>query len=186
EVIADDKGYYEFEVECNTTYYVRAEKDTYETAEKKVKIPGDSGKTDLPIELEKRVKPVTIGDDLAKAFGIKEIYFDLDKWNIRPDAAMELEKILDVLNQYPSMKLAINSHTDCRASHKYNERLSDRRAKSTMAWLVQNGVSADRLTAKGFGETKLVNHCADGVQCSEDEHQMNRRSEFIITALDQQ
>jgi outer membrane protein OmpA-like peptidoglycan-associated protein/tetratricopeptide (TPR) repeat protein len=186
EVIADDKGYYEFEVECNTTYYVRAEKDTYETAEKKVKIPGESGKTDLPIELEKRVKPVTIGDDLAKAFGIKEIYFDLDKWNIRPDAAMELEKILDVLNQYPSMKLAINSHTDCRASHKYNERLSDRRAKSTMAWLVQNGVSADRLTAKGFGETKLVNHCADGVQCSEDEHQMNRRSEFIITALDQQ
>ncbi|HRN99189.1 MAG TPA: carboxypeptidase regulatory-like domain-containing protein, partial [Flavobacterium sp.] len=111
EVIADEKGYYEFEVECNTTYYVRGEMETYETAEKKIKIPGESGKTDLPIELEKRVKPVTVGDDLAKAFGIKEIYFDLDKWNIREDAAIELEKILDVLTQYPSMKLDIRSHT---------------------------------------------------------------------------
>lgn len=186
EVIADDKGYYEFEVECNTTYYVRGEKEEYETAEKKIKIGKESGKTDLPIELERRVKPVKIGDDLAKAFGIKEIYFDLDKWNIRPDAALELEKILDVLNQYPSMKLAINSHTDSRASHKYNEKLSDRRAKSTVAWLIQNGVAADRLVGKGYGETELVNKCSDGVPCTEDEHQLNRRSEFIITALDKE
>ncbi len=186
EVIADEKGYYEFEVECNTTYYVRGEMETYETAEKKIKIPGESGKTDLPIELEKRVKPVTVGDDLAKAFGIKEIYFDLDKWNIREDAAIELEKILDVLTQYPSMKLDIRSHTDSRASHKYNEKLSDRRAKSTIGWLVKNGISADRLTGRGYGETQLVNRCADNVPCSEDEHQLNRRSEFIITALDKQ
>ncbi len=186
EVIADEKGYYEFEVECNTTYYVRGEMETYETAEKKIKIPGESGKTDLPIELEKRVKPVTVGDDLAKAFGIKEIYFDLDKWNIREDAAIELEKILDVLTQYPSMKLDIRSHTDSRASHKYNEKLSDRRAKSTIGWLVKNGIAADRLTGRGYGETELVNRCADNVPCSEEEHQLNRRSEFIITALDKQ
>ncbi len=185
EVIADDKGYYEFEVECDTTYYVRGEKEEYETSEQKIKIPNESGKTDLPIQLEKKQIPVTIGDDLAKAFGIKEIYFDLDKWNIRPDAALELEKILDVLKQYPTMKLDIRSHTDCRASHKYNERLSDRRAKSTIAWLIQNGVTADRLTGRGYGEVELVNHCKDGVKCSEDEHQLNRRSQFIITALEQ-
>lgn len=183
EVIADDKGYYEFEVECDTTYYVRAEKETYETKEQKIKISKEAGKTDLPIQLEKKVKPVTIGDDLAKAFGIKEIYFDLDKWNIRPDAALELEKILDVMKQYPTMKLDIRSHTDSRASHKYNEKLSDRRAKSTMAWLIKNGVSSDRLIAKGYGETQLVNKCSDGVDCTEDEHQLNRRSQFIITAL---
>ena len=148
-----------------------------------ITIAKTTGKTDLPIQLEKTVKPVTVGDDLAKAFGIKIIYFDLDKWNIRPDAALELEKILDVMKQYPTMKIDVRSHTDSRASFKYNEKLSDRRAKSTMAWLVKNGVEESRLTGKGYGETQLVNKCADDVKCSEDEHQANRRSEFIIMAL---
>ena len=184
EVIADDKGFYDMgEVECGKVYWVRGEKETYETKEQKVTISKTDGKTDLPIQLEKKVKPVTVGDDLAKAFGIKIIYFDLDKWNIRPDAALELEKILDVMKQYPNMKIDVRSHTDCRASHKYNAKLSDRRAKSTVEWLSKNGVEAGRLTGKGYGETQLVNKCADGVQCSEEEHQANRRSEFIITAL---
>ncbi|MFL9832393.1 OmpA family protein, partial [Flavobacterium sp. ST-87] len=107
----------------------------------------------------------------------------LDKSNIRTEAALDLEKILDVLNQYPNMKLDIRSHTDSRASFKYNEALSDRRAKSTINWLIQNGINPNRLTGKGYGETQLVNRCADNVKCTEEEHQMNRRSEFIITAL---
>jgi len=184
EVMSDDKGFYDMgTVECGKIYYVRAEKDLYETKEQKITISKTTGKTDLPIQLEKKVKPVTVGDDLAKAFGIKIIYFDLDKWNIRPDAALELEKILDVMKQYPNMKIDVRSHTDSRASHKYNDKLSDRRAKSTMAWLVKNGVTEDRLTGKGYGENKLVNKCADDVKCTEEEHQANRRSEFIITAL---
>lgn len=183
EVQSDEKGFYTFEVECGKTYYVRAEKDLYETKEVKINIPTNTGKTDKPIQLEKKVKPVTVGDDLAKAFGIKIIYFDLDKWNIRPDAALELEKILDVMEQYPNMKIDVRSHTDSRQTHKYNEKLSDRRAKSTMSWLVKNGINASRLTGKGYGETQLVNKCADNVQCTEEEHQANRRSEFIITAL---
>jgi outer membrane protein OmpA-like peptidoglycan-associated protein/tetratricopeptide (TPR) repeat protein len=183
EVVSDDKGFYTFEVECGKSYFIRAEKDTYETKEQKITIPTLTGKTDLPIQLEKKVKPVVVGDDLAKAFGIKIIYFDLDKWNIRPDAALELEKILDVMKQYPNMKIDVRSHTDSRQTHKYNEKLSDRRAKSTISWLVKNGIDANRLTGKGYGETQLVNKCADGVKCSEDEHQANRRSEFIITAL---
>ena len=184
EVMSDDKGFYDMGVvECGKPYYVRAEKEEYETKEQKITISKETGKTDLPIQLERKVKPVTIGDDLAKAFGIKIIYFDLDKWNIRPDAALELEKILDVMKQYPNMKIDVRSHTDCRASNKYNDKLSDRRAKSTMAWLVKNGVEESRLTGKGYGETQLVNKCADGVQCTEEEHQANRRSEFIITAL---
>lgn len=111
------------------------------------------------------------------------IYFDLDKSNIRTEAALDLEKILDVLNQNPTMKLDIRSHTDSRQTFKYNEALSDRRAKATLNWLIKNGVNSNRLTGKGYGETQLVNKCADGVQCTEDEHQLNRRSEFIITAL---
>ncbi|NHM08381.1 OmpA family protein, partial [Flavobacterium sp. CYK-4] len=170
EVTSDDKGFYKFNsVECGKIYYVRAEKEKYETKEQRITISKTTGKTDLPIQLEKTVKPVTVGDDLAKAFGIKIIYFDLDKWDIRPDAALELEKILDVMKQYPTMKIDVRSHTDSRASFKYNEKLSDRRAKSTMAWLVKNGVDAARLTAKGYGETKLVNKCADNVKCSEEE-----------------
>ncbi len=182
-VNANDKGEYSFIVECSKMYTVRAEKEGYGTNEKQINIPYENGKTYLPIELEKDQCKVTIGDDLGKCFGIKNIYFDLDKSNIRTEAALDLEKILDVLNQYPSMKLDIRSHTDSRASHKYNEALSDRRAKSTISWLIKNGVSADRLTGKGYGENQLVNKCSDGVKCTEEEHQMNRRSEFIITAL---
>jgi peptidoglycan-associated lipoprotein len=126
---------------------------------------------------------VTVGDDLGKCFGIKMIYFDLDKYNIRSEAALDLEKILDVLNQNPTMKLDIRSHTDSRASFKYNEVLSNNRAQSTIGWLVKNGIAPSRLTGKGYGETQLVNQCTDDVKCTEEEHQMNRRSEFIITTL---
>lgn len=181
--VADASGLYSFAVECGKTYYVRAEKPEYATKEVSITIPKESGKTDLPIALEKSICKVVIGDDLGKCFGIKRIYFDLDKSNIRTEAALDLEKILDVLKQNPTMKLDIRSHTDSRASHQYNEALSNRRAKSTIEWLINNGVATNRLTGRGYGETELVNLCSDGVQCTEEEHQMNRRSEFIITGL---
>lgn len=181
--VADAAGLYGFDVECGKTYYVRAEKPEYATKEVSITIPKETGKTNLPIALEKSICKVTIGDDLGKCFGIKMIYFDLDKSNIRTEAALDLEKILDVLKQNPTMKLDIRSHTDSRASHQYNEALSDRRAKSTITWLINNGVATNRLTGRGYGETQLVNLCSDDVKCSEEEHQMNRRSEFIITGL---
>ncbi|MCC9070821.1 OmpA family protein [Flavobacterium sp. F-65] len=180
---SDQNGNYTFPVECGLTYNLRAEKEKYTTKEQNVVILKENGRTQLSIALEKSECVVTIGDDLGKCFGIKMIYFDLDKSNIRQEAALDLEKILDVLKQYPTMKLDIRSHTDSRATHKYNEALSDRRAKSTIKWLVQNGVAPNRLTGKGYGETQLVNGCSDGVKCTEEQHQMNRRSEFIITAL---
>ncbi|WP_286969965.1 OmpA family protein, partial [Flavobacterium sp. UBA4854] len=126
--VADASGKYSFSVECGKTYYVRAEKPEYATKELPVTIDKTSGKTSLPIALEKSTCKVTVGDDLGKCFGIKMIYFDLDKSNIRTEAALDLEKILVVLNDYPTMKLDIRSHTDSRASHQYNEALSDRRA----------------------------------------------------------
>ena len=184
ETVSDAQGKYEFtEVECGKKYYVNTSVEDYETKEPAVIIGSETGKTELNIELKTKTCRVKIGDDLADCFKINIIYFDLDKWNIRPDAAVDLAKLLDVLNQNPSMKINIRSHTDSRASHAYNKKLSERRAKSTKDWLVKNGIAADRLTSEGLGETELVNKCADGVPCSEEDHQLNRRSEFIITTL---
>ena len=182
--VSDQAGNYTFAVECGKTYNVRAVKPEYTTKEKKIVIASENnGRTNLPIALEKEKCQVAVGDDLGKCFGIKMIYFDLDKYNIRAEAALDLEKILDVLTQNPTMKLDIRSHTDSRASFKYNEVLSENRAKSTIDWLVKNGVDSSRLTGKGYGETQLVNKCSDDVKCTEEEHQLNRRSEFIITGL---
>ena len=133
--------------------------------------------------MKRNIFPVDEGTDLAKIFDISIIYFDLDKWNIRPDAAKDLQKIVEVMKQYPNMEVAIRSHTDSRQTHRYNEILSEKRAKSTLEFMVKNGIERSRLTAKGYGETELVNGCSDGVPCSEEEHQKNRRSEFIVTKM---
>ncbi len=182
-VLSDEKGNYSVPVECDKRYSVRASKEDYSTKEEIITIVKENGKTHLDFALEKAKCKVAVGDDLGKCFGIKMIYFDFDKSDIRIEAAIDLEKILDVLNQYPKMKLDIRSHTDSRGSFKYNEALSQRRATSTINWLIKKGVNSNRLTAKGYGENLLLNKCSDGVDCTEEEHQLNRRSEFIITEL---
>lgn len=182
-VTSDGQGNYTFKVDCGKKYYVRGEKEEYETQEASITVPTKSGKTDLPLATAEKVKEVKVGSDLAKTFDIKIIYFDLDKSKIRTDAALELEKILDVMKQNPTIKIDVRSHTDSRQTAEYNAALSDRRAKATVAWLVKNGINASRLTGKGFGESELVNKCADGVTCLEEEHQLNRRSEFIIVSM---
>ena len=84
------------------------------------------------------------------------------------------------MNQYPTIKIDVRSHTDSRQTKAYNQNLSDRRAKSIIEWLNKNGISLDRLSGKGYGESQLVNKCSDGVKCSEADHEMNRRSQFIV------
>lgn len=183
ETISSDKGVYSFKIECNKKYYVRASKEEYETTEKSFGPVTKTGESKLDIELKRNIFPVEVGTDLAKILDVSIIYFDLDKWNIRPDAAEDLEKIIAVMNQYPNMTIDIRSHTDSRQTHKYNELLSDRRAKSTLEFMVKNGINRNRLTAKGYGETQLVNNCSNDVPCSEAEHQKNRRSEFIVLKM---
>ncbi|TDE31773.1 flagellar motor protein MotB [Flavobacterium ranwuense] len=181
EILTDKDGKFDFDqVECDSKYYIKSEKSEYNTIETPVVTAKESGKTFVPLVLEKTIKKLAIGDDLAKAFDIKVIYFDLNKFNIRPDAAIDLSKILDVMEQNSNIKIDIRSHTDSRQTHAYNKKLSERRAKSTMEWLANNGINKSRLTAKGYGETQLINKCTDGVECTEREHQANRRSEFII------
>jgi outer membrane protein OmpA-like peptidoglycan-associated protein/tetratricopeptide (TPR) repeat protein len=185
---ANEKGEYKFkELACEKTYFIRAESKDYETAEQLVVTGSISGETLVSLHINKKIKQVGIGSNLAKVFNIKIIYFDLDKSNIRKDAALELEKILHVMKQNPTMKVDVRSHTDCRQTFKYNQILSEKRAKSTVAWLIKNGISNDRLTGKGYGESQLVNDCGcennNSSKCTDEQHQENRRSEFIITAM---
>lgn len=184
EIKTDDKGYYSAEVTCGKTYYIRAYKEGYETKEDKIIIGNTSGKTDFPLKLNKLLKPIKVGTDLTKTLDIPIIYFDLDKSIIRKDATFDLAKILVVMQQFPKMKIDVRSYTDSRQTEQYNSKLSDKRVKSTIDWLIKNGIEKNRLTGKGYGESQLVNHCSDGVECTELEHQANRRSEFIIISID--
>ena len=183
ETICDTNGFYTFNVECGKKYYVRAEKEEFETKESAIIIPKTSGKTNLPLAVSKKVKEIKVGTDLSKTFDIKIIYFDLDKSIIRSDAAVDIAKIIQVMKDYPAMKVDVRSHTDSRQTFKYNESLSNRRVKATIAWMIKNGIDKDRISGRGYGEIQLINNCADGVECSEMEHQLNRRSEFIIVKM---
>lgn len=108
--------------------------------------------------------------------------FDLDKYNIRPDAAKHLDSVVMYMQEYPDAVVDISAHTDSRGSAKYNMTLSEKRAQSAMRYLASKGIAAPRMRAKGYGFTRLVNHCEKGVKCTEAEHQQNRRVEFWIKA----
>lgn len=164
-------------ISCDKNYFIRLVSPDYQTKE-----IGLVKSTDVPAvyELELNQKPIAKGDDLAKLIGIKMVYFDLDKWNIRQDAAYELEKIASILDENPTLKIDVRAHTDSRQTAAYNAKLSERRAQSIIAWLVQRGIAANRLSGRGYGESQLTNRCSDGVSCSDDEHQANRRSEFVV------
>jgi outer membrane protein OmpA-like peptidoglycan-associated protein len=161
-------------------FYIKAQSPDYDTNEITVNSNAIDLKKGVVIALDKTNKAVAIDKDLAKSLNIKDILFDLDKSSIRPDAEVNLAKILVVLEQNPTMKIDIRSHTDSRQSAAYNLALSQRRAQSTLQWFVAHGIAKSRLTAKGYGESQLLNHCSDGVSCTEAEHQANRRSEFIL------
>ncbi|MEX0995773.1 MAG: OmpA family protein [Flavobacteriaceae bacterium] len=169
---------YSFNLECDKQYTVRGAKQGYEPTEKVINTPNESSTIDLPLELKSSDECPP--NDLGCRLDLQPIYFDFDRYNIRPDAAIELSKILAAMREYPELIIHIESHTDSRGSDAYNELLSERRAQSTLEWLVSKGISRDRLSAKGYGEYRLINECADGVQCTEEAHQLNRRSMFII------
>ena len=134
--------------------------------------------------IKKRNKLIVEEDGVLK-IKIGLIYFDLDKSYIRNDAAIELNKIVFLMQEYPNMVIKIESHTDSRANDAYNEALSDRRAKATRDYIVAQGVKTERIaSAIGYGEKQLVNNCDNNTQCSDAEHDLNRRSEFIILKLD--
>jgi outer membrane protein OmpA-like peptidoglycan-associated protein len=204
EAKSDANGNYAFSnVKCGKKYYIKTAKEDYLFKEVSIILKKATGSASLPIALEKKPKPITaipvviktnnsikpvkvtiaVGTDLGKLLKIPMNFFDLGKATIKKSSEPQLQKMVDMLNQYSTIKVDIRSHTDSRSSSESNQILSDKRAQSTKDWLVSKGINADRLTAKGFGETQLVNKCADGVKCTEQQHQQNRRSEFIIVSL---
>lgn len=169
----DDRGSYNFVLE-KEGYFTKTV--TYST---KFTKPGQYNvHGDLDLGLDAEVK------DLSELVQINPINFDLNKFNIRPDAAKELDKIVEVMNKYPNMVVELGSHTDCRASIKYNETLSDKRAKASAAYIKAKITNPTRIYGKGYGESLLLNDCAcEGTvksTCSEEEHQLNRRTEFKV------
>ncbi|MNQ36027.1 Photosystem I chlorophyll a apoprotein [compost metagenome] len=124
--------------------------------------------------------PIVEGEDLTKTLKLNPIYFDYNGYKIRESSKAELNKVVDVLKFRPSISIKINSHTDSRGKDDFNMKLSENRAKATMDYIVAHGIEKERVRAEGFGETRLINRCSNGVKCSEAEHQKNRRSEFII------
>lgn len=170
---------FSFVLDCESTYRVVASKEDYTEDSKEFET---SSENSLELDLNLELKPIEEFVELREKImvNIGPIYFDLDKDFIRPDAAVELDIVVGVMNKYPGIIIEGGSHTDSRASNSYNDRLSARRAQSTVNYIIKKGIDSSRITARGYGENQLSNRCSNGVDCSEKEHQLNRRTEFVI------
>jgi outer membrane protein OmpA-like peptidoglycan-associated protein/tetratricopeptide (TPR) repeat protein len=175
----DNEGEYSLSCDCNHGNFIRAAMEGYIPAEEYIEA-NDGKPRVVDFYLERETVTAGYGDDLAKLLQLSTIYFDFDKYNIRPDAEVEIQKVIAAMEKYPSLKIKANSHTDSRGPDAYNLWLSQKRADATVAYMISKGIAADRLQGEGYGETRLVNECDDGVRCSNEEHQRNRRAEFII------
>lgn len=171
ETITGEDGVYEFSIKPGCDYSLEAMKDSMGTIGTKVTKEG-VGSTDLTMFKK--------GDVIR----VDNIYYNLNKATIRADAASELDKLVELMKKYPKMKIEMRSHTDSRATAQYNKMLSSNRAKAAVTYLKSKGIKATRLVAKGYGESELLNECKDGVNCTEEEHQLNRRTEIKILTLE--
>jgi len=174
-VQADSEGSYTFDLTlCDTPYIIFATNKGFLNAERAVRTVNDIDQSALVVDMNLPAQFV------SNKVNINTIYFDFDRFNIRADAAKELDKVVQVMNEYPELMIEAGSHTDSRGKDKYNMKLSEKRAKATVDYIVSKGIDASRITYQGYGETQLVNGCSNGVKCTREEHQLNRRTEFKI------
>ncbi|MBU3027278.1 OmpA family protein [Zobellia galactanivorans] len=177
--ITDAEGKYNLTVDCTQGNFVRAMTEGYIPSEEYLGKSDGAPKT-IDFFLERSSISAGFGDDLAKLLQLSTIYFDFDKYNIRKDSEIEVEKVIAAMEKYSSLRIKVNSHTDSRGKDSYNLWLSQKRAEATVNYMISKGIAKERLEGEGFGETKLINKCANGVKCSDKDHELNRRSEFII------
>ncbi|MDC3340944.1 OmpA family protein [Flavobacteriaceae bacterium] len=177
EFVLGSDAIFSFEHKCDQDLRIVATAPGYEPNEVILHTPSISAEQNIPIPL--KFTDLCAPNDLGCKLNLQPIYFDFDRYNIRKDATVELAKILVAMQEYPEMIINIESHTDQRGSEEYNEILSSKRAAATRSWLIENGIAAERLTAKGFGESQPLVDCNED-NCSEEEHQINRRSVFLI------
>lgn len=172
EVTTAADGKYAFSLEPEKDYRIKAEKEGFFKQSARI---STKGKTSTVIHTDFKLFPLNVGQVVR----LDNIYYDLAKWAIRPDAAVELDKLVQTLNDNPTVAIELSSHTDCRGKDAYNMDLSAKRAKSAVDYLIKQGIAKTRLTSKGYGETKPVETC-DCAKCTEPEHQRNRRTEFKV------
>lgn len=179
---SDDEGKYNLLLPVNSQFRVVYSKEDYSKEEVKVFTPDKvEDKEGNHVWLTSFTSLVDKDENEVEKIKVNPIYFDLDKSDITPQAIVELSKIEYAMKTFPSIIIKIESHTDSRGADQYNLELSDRRAKATRDYLLSVGISPERIvSAIGYGESRLLNHCSNGVKCSDEEHSVNRRSDFII------
>ena len=183
EMVAEDDGSFLFEdLDGNTKYTVRTIRSDYFEEEVTVTTK-DNEVVNTEIALRRLKEMIAVEDGIRK-LKTEMIYFDFDKSYIRKDASEELDRLIQVMIEYPNMVIKIESHTDSRGTRVYNKYLSDKRAKSTKNYIISKGIDASRIqSAIGYGEERLINECNGKVRCTEAKHLLNRRSEFIIVEM---
>ncbi|WP_240315457.1 OmpA family protein [Aquimarina longa] len=187
QIVSDSKGQYRFKIDCDKEYFVRARLDQFISKDipvEKNTVFEFTHQINIPLSpntlLITKVE-INLGDDLSKILQLDPIYFDLDDASIRPESEVELQKIISAMNKYPELKIEVRSHTDSRSSHWYNKKLSVKRMRATVKYIIEKGgIHWRRTKGKAYGERQLINNCTDENPCTEEEHQENRRSEFII------
>lgn len=182
-IVGEDASYL-FEIENNKSYKLVGSRKLYVPAEVEfsTNLKGDIDKNiQLLMELYTDVEKEIVVENGKTQIKINPIYFDFDKWNIRPDAALELNNVVNIMKKYPDMAIEIGAHTDARGSDEYNLKLSHKRAKSVMDYLISQGISENRLKSEGFGESQPLNHCTQPKMCTRAQYSINRRCEFVIT-----
>ncbi len=172
QMFTGPEGHYQFALQAEGDYRIVADREGFFKQSARI---STKGKTNTVIHTDFNLFPLQV-DQVVR---LDNIYYDLAKWNIRSDAALELDKLVQTLNDNPSVKIELSSHSDCRGNDAYNLSLSEKRAKSAVDYLIKQGIAKDRLTAKGYGETKPVETC-ECSKCTEEQHQANRRTEFKV------
>ena len=170
---SSEKGIAEFMLVCNETGKLIVSKEGYNSKIVDIEITNEEFKS-MDIMLDPIEKII-----VAQKVELNSIYFDFDKSNIKSEAAFELDNLVQVMIKYPELTVSIESHTDNKGPSSYNQKLSERRAKTTMQYVVSKGIDSSRLSADGKGESNPIVDCSN---CNKEEDQLNRRSEFIITA----
>ncbi|MGN8056439.1 OmpA family protein [Pedobacter sp. 22163] len=170
----DENGGYRFNLAKESEYNLSAEKTNYRSDVKNLTTVGltTSDVFTQNLYVEKIV--------VNKAIKLENIYYDFNKWNIRADAAVALDKLVKIMTDNPTIWIELGSHTDSRGKDAYNLNLSQKRAEAAVEYIISRGIDKNRITAKGYGETQLLNKCSNGLECSEEAHQLNRRTEFKI------
>ena len=190
EYSTNANGSFSFPLDCRCEYEVLAQKSGFAKHEKLWKtgeINCDDSGTPVAMYLAPEA-PVNIPKpelEVGTVIELENVYYDYNKFFIRKDAALDLDHLVDLMRQYPTLEIELGSHTDARGSDQYNEWLSQQRAEAAVKYIISKGISKRRLTARGYGESQLTNHCGNDVECDDATHEQNRRTEIKITRLEE-